>query len=91
MHFGGVLEIVNSEGEAWRGTGADETRSSLAPVLDRVGNRVTEAHVDEAERLHLAFDDRAQLIAESGSWEGHWPMPGGFDDRWVPREGPNIP
>jgi hypothetical protein len=92
VHFGGALEIIDPTGELWRGRGDAEVRSSLGRALDLVGNRVTEAHVDEDERLHLAFADGTQLLAEAGRWEAHWPMAAGsLDDRWVPREGPNIP
>ena len=92
LHFGGALEIVDPTGEVWRGRGDAEVRSSLGRVLDLVGTRVTDAHADEDERLHLAFADGTQLRAEAGRWEAHWPMAAGsLDDRWVPREGPSIP
>ena len=92
IHFGGALEIVDAAGESWRGRGDAEDLPSLGPVLDLVGNTVTGAHVDEGERLHLAFADGARLIAESDRWEAHWPMaPGPSEEHWVPREGPNIP
>jgi hypothetical protein len=92
VHFGGALEIINTAGEMWRGRGDAEVRSSLGPVLDLVGNRVTQANVDEDEQLLLTFADGAQLIAESGRWEAHWPVAAGSsDEHWVPREGPNIP
>jgi hypothetical protein len=91
VHFGGGLEIDNGAGEAWRGRGDNEARASLAPVLDLIGNRVRESNVDEAEQLHLGFADGAQLVADPGTWEAHWPAANGGDDYWVPREGPNIP
>jgi hypothetical protein len=90
--FGGALEIVDPAGESWRGRGDSEVRSSLGPVLNPVGNRVTGAHADEEGRLHLAFADGAQLIAESDRREARWPIaPGSLDEHWVPREGPSLP
>jgi hypothetical protein len=92
VHFGGELEIVDATGDSWRGRGDAQNLPSLGPVLDLVGNTVTGAHVDEGERLHLAFDDGTRLMAESDRWEAHWPMgPSSSDDHWVPREGPSIP
>ena len=92
VHFGGALEIVDPTGELWRGRGDAEVLSSLGRVLDLVGNRVTDAHADEDERLHLTFADGTQLLAEAGRWEAHWPVaPGSLDELWVPREGPSIP
>jgi Family of unknown function (DUF6188) len=92
IHFGGALEIVDGAGELWRGRGDAEVRSSLGRVLDLVGNRVSDAHADKDERLHLAFADGAQLLAEAGRWEAHWPIAAGsLDEHWVPREGPSIP
>lgn len=92
VHFGGVLEIIDPTGGLWRGRGDAEVLSSLGRVLDLVGNRVTGAHADEDERLHLAFADGTQLLAEAGRWEAHWPIAAdSLDEHWVPREGPNIP
>ena len=92
IHFGGALEIVDAAGKLWRGRGDAEVRSSLGPVLDLVGNRVTETRVDEGGRLHLEFADGAQLMAESDRWEARWPMaPSSSDEHWVPRDGPRIP
>jgi hypothetical protein len=91
VHLGGALEIVDAVGGSWLGRGDAEDRASLGPILGLVGNTVTGAHVDEGERLHLLFADGAQLIAESGGWEAHWPAaPGSLDDHWVPRDGPSI-
>ena len=92
VHFGGALEIVDTAGNLWQGRGDADDRSSLGPVLDLIGNTVTEAHADEGERLHLGFADGAQLTAASDRWEAHWPIAAGsLDEYWVPREGPSIP
>ena len=91
LHFGGPMEIADPAGEVWHGHGDADERASLGPVLDLVGSRVTGAHVDEEERLHLAFHTGVRVVAEAGRWEAHWPVPGGLDDFWVPREGPSIP
>ena len=90
LHFGGPLEIADPAGRVWRGHGYDDERSGLGPVLDLVGRRVTGAQVDEEERLHLTFDTGVRLDAAAGRWEAHWPVSGGPEDYWVPREGPSI-
>jgi hypothetical protein len=91
LHFGGPMEIADPTGQVWLGQGDADDRSSLGPVLDLVGGWVTGALVDEEGRLHLAFDTGVRLNAAAGRWEAHWPVPGGLDDCWVPREGPSIP
>lgn len=92
LHFGGGMEITGPAGDLWRGHGDADDRSTLGRVLDLVGKHVTEAHVDDAERLQMAFADGAQLVAAPGRWEAHWPAAAGsLDEYWVPLEGPSIP
>jgi hypothetical protein len=91
VHIGGGIEITDAAGNAWHGSG-DEEGSSLGPVLDFVGDTVTQAYVDSEERLHMAFASGSQLTALPDTWEAHWPKAAGtFDEYWVPQEGPRIP
>lgn len=92
IHFGGEIRIEDPAGDVWCGDAAIRERPSLGPVLDCIGMHVTGSHVDSDERLHLAFAGGRILTAQRDKWEAHWPTaPGSTDDRWVPREGPNIP
>lgn len=60
------MEIADPAGQVRLGHGDADERWSLGLVLDLVGGRVTGAHVDEEERLNLAFHTGVRVVAEAG-------------------------
>lgn len=92
LHFGGGLEIVGTDGHEWTGAGDAEDQTTLGPALDLVGEEVVEAQVEADGRLRLIFGEGSRLTAAEDGWEAHWPdVSAPYDERWVPRDGPNIP
>jgi hypothetical protein len=92
LHFGGGLEIASAERQLWIGAGDAEDQTTLGPFFDLIGEEIMSAQVEADGQLLLDLTGGSQLRAAEGRWEAHWPdASASYDDRWVPREGPNIP